>query len=254
MKKKILGEFIGTFILVLFGCGSVAVAVLYQNLNLYQIASIWAFAVAAGIYASRKLSKSHLNPAVTLGFWIFKDINTREVLPYIIGQFFGAVFAGIALYFIFAEQITLFEAENTIIRGYEASKQTAMMFGEFYPNPGNDSLTELSTTMACLFEGLGTFALMFGILVLVHIKSIPENLLPVLIGLLVGTIIVFVAPYTQAGLNPARDFGPRLVSYFAGWKEVAFSLPNLGWLTVYILTPIAGSIIASVCYRKLKKT
>lgn len=243
------GELIGTFVLVLIGCGSVAVTVLYNWLNLYQIAATWAIAVALGIFISRKYCQSHLNPAVTIGLALAKRFESKYILQAITGQFIGAFCAAITVYLIFGADISSYENENMIIRGYEASKQTAMIFGEYYPNPGNNALSSLSTANAFLFEGLGTFALMTGIFILIVIEKIPKNLLPILIGVLVGVIIIFAAPYTQAGLNPARDLAPRIFSYFAGWKDAVFSLNNMGWLTVYVIAPISGSVFSAALYR-----
>ena len=62
---------------------------------------------------------------------------------------------------------------------------------------------------------------------------------------------MFVAPISQAGLNPARDFAPRVLSYFAGWKSTAFSAPDFGWFTVYIVAPILGGVLASIIFRAI---
>ncbi len=248
--KVFFGELLGTFILVLLGCGSVAVAVLYDSLNLYQIAGIWTLAVAFGIMASRKYCKAHLNPAVTLGFLICGQVKAKELLPTISGQFVGAFLAALTIYLIFQGDLKIYEELNSIIRGTELSQKSSMMFGEYYPNPGNSNLSELSTGMAMLLEGLGTFILMAGIILLITVEGIPDNLLPFLIGIIVGVLIIFIAPYTQAGFNPARDLSPRLFSSLAGWKSASFNLPQLGWLTVYVLGPIIGAGLAGFVLRK----
>ena len=249
MLRATLGEMIGTFVMVFIGIGSVAVTVLFDALNLYQIAGVWSIAVTLGIYSSKNLSNAHLNPAVSIGFMVTKELKLPELFFYLIGQLTGAVFAGFAIYFIFSSDILLFETSNHIIRGTEASKQSAMMFGEFYPNPGNKSLTELSTGIAMLLEGIGTFILMFVILNLVHSKKIYDKLVPTLIGLTVGFLIIFIAPYTQAGFNPFRDLGPRIVTYFMGWKGIAFDLPEMGAIAVYVFAPIMGAVIASLVFK-----
>ena len=250
-KKIIFGEIIGTFILVFLGIGSVAVAVLYDALNLYQIASIWCLAVIIGIYASKKWSNAHLNPAVSLGFIITKDINWQDFFNYAIGQFIGAVLAGFSIYFIFSADLLMFEQTHSIIRGSEASKISAMMFGEFYPNPDNANLTELTTWAAMLIEGFGTFVLMGVILLLVNSKKINSHLIPSLIGITVGVLIIFIAPYTQGGFNPFRDLGPRLVSGIMGWGSCAFNLPQFGFITVYVLGPFIGAGLAGIIYKKV---
>jgi len=250
-KSIIFGEIIGTFVLVAIGIGSVAIAVLYDALNLYQIATIWTLAVILGIYSSKRWSDAHLNTAVSVGFLIQKEINFKQFINYTIGQFIGAVLAGFAVYFIFSTDILAFENSHSIVRGLESSKTTAMMFGEFYPNPGNPDLKTLSTFSAMTLEVLGTFALMLAILVLVNSKKINNKLIPTLIGITVGILIVLIAPYTQAGFNPFRDLGPRLVSAIMGWKSVVFNLPQLGFLTVYVLGPIIGAGLASYFYKKV---
>ncbi len=252
--RNIIGEIIGTFILVFIGTGSVAVAVLYGHLNLYQIAGIWSLAVILGIYASKNLSNAHLNPAVSFGFLVKKDLKLNLFWQYVLGQFIGGLLAGFAVYFIFKSDISTYENAHHIIRGTEASKQTAMMFGEFYPNPGNSNLKELSTLKAFGLEAIGTFVLMLVILFLTHSKRNINAIIPTLIGLTVGVLIVFIAPYTQAGFNPARDFSPRLVSYFMGWDKIVFNLPQLGFLTVYVIAPCFGAGIASLLFYKFHKT
>lgn len=247
----IVGELIGTFVLVFIGTSSVAVAVLYDVLNLYQIATIWVAAVTLGIYASKKLSNAHLNPAVSVGFLVKGDLSWIYFKYYLMGQFIGGFLAGLLVYWIFKTDIISYETTHYIIRGDDSSKQTAMMFGEFYPNPSNHGLKSLPTFMAFIYEASGTFVLMMVILLLTHIKKNINQFIPLLIGLTVGVLIVFIAPYTQAGFNPARDFSPRMVSYLMGWKNIVFDLPYWGWLTVYIIAPCLGAGLASFIFKKL---
>ena len=97
-SKIFIGEFIGTFILVFIGCGSIALAITYEYLSsLYEVAAFWTIGVTLGIYASAKLSNAHLNPAVTLAFYIDKQIGFRELVNYFLSQFAGAVLAGFLL-------------------------------------------------------------------------------------------------------------------------------------------------------------
>jgi len=250
-KRIIFGELIGTFILVFFGIGSVAVAVLFDALNLFQIATVWCLAVIGGIYASKKWSDAHLNLAVTVGFLIQKEINPKQVLSYATGQFIGSIAAGLTVFLIFSGDITAFEESHNIIRGLESSKTTAMMFGEFYPNPSNKDLKELSTFSAMVLEAIGTFLLMLMILLLVNSKKINPKFIPTLIGITVGILIVFIAPYTQASFNPFRDLGPRLVSAIMGWKSIVFDLKQFGFITVYVFGPILGASLASLLFNKL---
>ncbi|MGB0883353.1 MAG: MIP/aquaporin family protein [Flavobacteriales bacterium] len=250
--KEYLGESIGTFILVLFGCASVALAVLFGALNsLLEVALVWGFGVALAIFTVRNSCPAHLNPAVSIAMCFAKKLEFKKLAGYILSQLFGAILAGLVLYAIFGSAIDHFEATNHILRGSPESQQTAMIFGEFYPNPGFKDQLSISTLGACLLEGFGTFLLVFMIFRLTEKEKDINNSTPLLIGLSVTIIICLVAPFTQAGLNPARDFGPRLVAYFMGWGSAAFPTANFGFFTVYILSPILGGILAGFCHRLL---
>lgn len=251
--RACLGEFIGTFILVLVGCGSVAVAVLYGTIDLLGVALVWGLGVSLAIFVTRKICPAHLNPAVSLAMYIAGKLRLRALPLFIVAQFFGAFLAGAVVYLIFQNDITNYELANKIVRGTSESNQTAMMFGEFYPNPGYVDSHSIGTIGAVFMEGLGTFVLVFSIFQLLKYEERLGNWIPVMIGATVTVIICFVAPYTQAGLNPARDFGPRLVASFSGWGEAAFPNNSFGFFTVYILGPlIGGSIAAFLTMRRTK--
>jgi glycerol uptake facilitator protein len=98
-------------------------------------------------------------------------------------------------------------------------------------------------------EAFGTFLLLLLIFALTegcNVGRPSDTMAPVFIGLTVSSIICLVAPLTQAGLNPARDFGPRLVAWIAGWGKAAFPDSCGGFFWVYILAPIAGGILAAL--------
>jgi glycerol uptake facilitator protein len=129
------------------------------------------------------------------------------------------------------------------------SIKTARMFGEFYKN--QDSLAIVSMPLAIGAEAFGTFLLLMMIFALTEGCNIgrPDNAIaPVFIGLTVTSVICLIAPLTQAGLNPARDFGPRLVAWFTGWGDAAFPDKTGGFLFVYILAPVIGGIFASLFF------
>ena len=242
--KECIGEFIGTFILVFFGCGSIAVAILFDGFgSLFEVALIWGFGVAIAIYAVRNICPAHLNPAVSLAMCLSKKLTLKRLPFYIFSQTFGAFAAAAVLYFIFNDAITVYETSHTILRGSPASVQTALMFGEFFPNPSFDNVS-VSVLKACLLEGFGTFILVFVIFMLTQKHKQVDKITPILIGFTVTIIICFIAPFTQAGINPARDFGPRIFAYFAGWGDAAFPAPKLSFLTVYIISPLLGGVVA----------
>jgi len=234
--REYLGEFIGTAILVFIGCGSVAVSVVYYPLELWHIALIWAFGVALAIYATHSFSHSHLNPAVTLAMVLANKCERHKIPAYFGAQLAGAFGASLLLLSLINSDLATFEATSSLIRGESNSYRSAVMFGEFFPET-------VSHSTAYIAEGLGTFVLVLTIFLLDANNKKFSYLNPVFIGLTVGAIILVVAPYTQAGLNPARDFGPRLVAYFGGWGSAAFPYVSGSFFTVYILSPlIAGSL------------
>jgi len=248
------GEFLGTFMLVLFGTGAVAVTVLFKaHVGLLQVAAVWGIGVTLAIYATRHLSCAHLNPAVSLGMVLAKRMRACLLPWYMASQLLGAIAAGGVVILLFGDSIANYEAVHQITRGTPASVQTAMMFGEYFPNPGFAEVSPVVTTgTAAIAEGLGTFLLVMLIFVLTegcNVGRPADGATPVFIGAAVAAIISIVAPLTQAGLNPARDFGPRLVAYLAGWDAVAIPGPRGGFFTVYILAPFLGGAIAAICFR-----
>ena len=254
MKRELIGEFIGTAILVFFGCGSVAAAVLFDSFDgLFQIAMVWCFGVTLAIYASRTLSPAHLNPAVSLAMFLAKKINGSRFLLYSLAQLAGSILGAAILYAIFHPTIEHYESIHDIVRGSEDSIVTASMFGEFFPNPGFSEQTgiiEQRQAMAAEFSG--TFILVYMIFWLCLPKN-ESQLTPLYIGMTVAALICLLAPISQGGFNPARDFGPRLFSYFAGWKGAAFPSPDLSFFTVYILSPLAGGALAFFAFYLTKK-
>jgi glycerol uptake facilitator protein len=248
------GECLGTFILVFFGTSAVAVAVLFDaHAGLVQTAGVWGVGVALAIYATRHLSCAHLNPAVSLGMVLAGRMRPRLLLPYWGAQLAGATLAGIGVLLIFQIPIAGFEAAHAIVRGEPSSVKTAMLFGEYFPNPGFAfSWFTLSLPDAMLVEGLGAFLLVTMIFLLTEGCNVgrPSDVLaPVFIGATVAALIAVTAPLTQTGINPARDFGPRLVAYFAGWREIAIPGPCGGFFWVYIAAPLIGGAGAALCFR-----
>lgn len=250
--KGFAGEFIGTFILVLFGCGSVAVTVLFSaHAGLFQVAMVWGLAVMLAIYATRRLSCAHLNPAVSIAMVISRRMPLTLLPCYLIAQFAGAFAAAALLYQLFSSSIVQYELAHDIVRGSESSIASAMIFGDYYPNPMAGETASVSTTNAFFAECTGTFTLVFMILALTETCNTgrpDQALAPLFIGLTVAAIISIIAPLTQAGLNPARDLSPRLLASMSGWASAAFPDNHYGFLTVYVLGPITGGIMAALCF------
>jgi glycerol uptake facilitator protein len=245
--REFVGEALGTFLLVLFGCGSVAVSVLFNaHKGLMSVALAWGVGVTLAIYLTRHLSCAHLNPAVSLSMALSGRMAWRKLPVYVIAQFAGAILAGLLIYALFAPSIAAFEATHQIVRGTAESIQTAKMFGEYYPDPGSTAVVSLPLAMVA--EGLGTFLLVLMIFALTegcNVGRPDDGLAPVFIGLTVASIICLVAPITQAGLNPARDLGPRIVAWIMGWGNAAFPDRVGGFFHVYVLSPLLGGVLAS---------
>lgn len=253
MKKELIGELIGTFVLVLFGCSSVAGAVLFGTFtSLFEVAAIWGLGVCLAIFISRNLCPAHLNPAVSLAMVLSGDLEKKKMLPYFSAQLIGAFLAGLVVFVLFNSSIEYYEASNQIVRGSIESNKTAMIFGEFFPNPGLSELIKISWLGAMLAEAFGTFILVFAIFKITEKKEQSDNLVPFMIGGTVTLIICLVAPFTQAGLNPARDFGPRLVAFLMGWGDAAFPSMTFSFFTVYIAGPLFGGAFASFLHRITK--
>lgn len=260
---EMTGELIGSFLLVLFGTGSVAVAVLTgAHQGLWQVATVWGFALGLTIYAVGAVSGAHLNPAVTVAMAVFRrpDFPARKILPYITAQMIGGVLASCLLLSLYGGTCARFEQEKGIVRGQPGSQLSAMWFGEYFPNPaiyGTDAkaFAQVSPTGGFLGEMVGTGLLIFFIMALTDkcnkLSPLPTNFHPFLIGLVVACIIAILAPISQAGLNPMRDFAPRLVAYFAGWKSIAIPGPRGCEWWVFIVAPLLGGLLGAFVYEKL---
>lgn len=258
--REAVGELAGTFVLVFFGLGAVHVAVLTDGLvGLWQVAAVWGIAVGVAIYATAELSGAHLNPAITVALAAHRGFPWRKVGKYVLAQVAGAFLAATLLYLIFGGLIARFEHEQGITRGAAGSQRSAMVYGEYFPNPamfehtskGSASLTSLQAMLA---ESAGTAMLAF----VVFTASQPrgghaprKGIVAIMVGFGLAMIICVIAPLTQAGFNPARDFGPRLFSYMAGWGSVAIPGPRGGFFSVYVIAPAIGGLVGGGVHRLL---
>ena len=216
----LIGEGLGTFLLVSLGIGSVATAVLTGALQgLGEVAAVWVMGVTLAIFVTRPLSGAHLNPAVTLAFAVLRDFPLRRIAPYWLAQLAGATLAGVMNLVVFGPFLARFEQVEGLRRGAPGSERAAMIFGEYFPNPAIFGTGDQAAGLMSPLHAMGVEAIGTGILVLVIFAltdtqktDVPPWLAPPLIGLTVGALIMMFAPLTQAGWNPARDLGPRLVA------------------------------------------
>lgn len=255
----VAGECIGTFFLTLVICSVVTASVIMSaHVGLWQVAIVCGLGVSVSIYCTAHLSEAHLNPAITLAFAIvrWRTFSWKKIVPYIIFQLFGGVLAGAVTYGLFQSSIAYFEAEHDIERGSNNSALTAMLFGEYFPNPAvyDHSLPEsynvISPLGAMAVEAFCTGILAFVIFSLTDKQNSTisggtgQVTVPILIGLTVSLLISICGPLTQVGMNPARDFGPRIFAACAGWGKMAIPGPRNGFW-IYILGPILGAVVGA---------
>ena len=243
--RALLGEYIGTFLLILFGLSAVASTVTMDaHQGLLQISLIWGLGLTTAILATQNLSGAHLNPAISLALVLFRNFPKQRFLPYVGAQFVGAMTAAMAVYLLFGQAISSFETTNNLPRGESGSEASAMIFGEFYPSPGGKPLSvhpmgKLSSGKAFLAETLGTAILAFAVFSFTHPKNRESmgKLTPYAIGIALTALITVFGPLTMACFNPARDLGPRLLSSLVGWGSYPFTVNGLG-CTVYIIARV----------------
>lgn len=247
LSREMMAEFIGTYLIVQIGCGVVCAATyLGAQVGLWQIAAAWSIAVTLAISTTASVSGAHLNPAISFALALLRPSSAfgwTKFIPYVLSQIAGAAFAGGVNFVLFREACAKFEAAKNIVRGTAGSVASASTFGEYW--------SVSSWTTAFFAEALGTALLSFVIFALTNQRNETTSknslLVPPLIGSTVGALISFIAPLTQAGFNPARDFGPRIAAAFAGWGTgIAFQ----GWW-VYVLAPLVGAPLGGLVADKM---
>lgn len=242
LTRALVGEIVGTFILIFFGCGAVHSAVLADGLaGLWQIGMVWGLAIMLAAYTVGSLSGAHINPAMTIALAAFGRFYWTRVPQYVAAQVVGAALAAGALFGLFHGYL------DDVEGGSQRTTATAKCYGEYFGLDG-----KVSHAQAFGAEVLGTALLSFVVFAVTDERNRgkpAERFAPVFIGLTVAALICVIAPLTQACFNPARDFGPRLVAYFAGWGEVAIPGPNgSGFITVYVVAPIVGALVGAGAY------
>jgi MIP family channel proteins len=242
--REAAAEFLGTFILIMFGVGVVAQTVLSRGANgsFLAINLGWGLAVMLGVYTAGGVSGAHLNPAVTLALAVTRGFAWSKVAPYAIAQIAGAFVASALVYLTYRDAFTAFDGGVRQIAGEQG---TAGIFAT-YPQP-------FLTLMGGLVDQVvGTALLMAGVLAVTDQRNnaAPGWLTPVLVGGIVvgvGVAFGFNAGYA---INPARDFGPRLFTAVAGWGGGVFSAGG-GWWWVPIVAPCVGAIAGALTYDAL---
>ncbi|WP_122666045.1 MIP/aquaporin family protein [Pseudomonas viridiflava] len=248
LKGQCVAEFLGTALMIFFGTGCVAaLKVAGATFGLWEISIIWGLAVAMAIYLSAGVSGAHLNPAVSIALSLFAGFEKRKLPFYIAAQMAGAFCGAGLVYLLYISLFFEFEQTHQMIRGSAASLELASAFST-YPNPA------ISVGQAALVECVITAILMCVIMSLTDDNNgLPRGALaPLLIGLLVALIGASTAPLTGFAMNPARDFGPKLMTFLAGWDEIAFTGGrDIPYFLIPIFAPILGACLGAAGYRAL---
>jgi MIP family channel proteins len=244
IQREFFAEYLGTLVLILFGAANVAQVVLSNNKNgeYLSINLAWGIAVTMGVYVAGGVTGAHLNPAVTFALAVKGDLPWNKLLPYWIAQVLGA-FSGAALAFLVYREA--FNAFDGGVRQVTGEKATAGIFAT-YPAP------HLSTMGGFIDQVIGTAVLLLVIRALGDPRNLAPtgNLGPVVVGLLVMVIGMALGLNAGYAINPARDFGPRLFTFVAGWGSEVFRTGNY-YFWVPIVGPLVGGVIGVSVYDAL---
>jgi glycerol uptake facilitator protein len=238
---ELVAEFLGTMVLILFGTGVVAMVVLFPSTTVGEIihggyTNItlgWGLAVTMGIYIAGKVSGAHLNPAVTLALAIFRGFPWRKVLPYSIAQIAGAFVAAAIVY------KNYLPAFHQVDPGLE---KTAGIFTTFPAFP--------ATIQAGFFDQMvGTALLLLLIFAITDEFNTPPgaNMAPLMVGLVVVAIGMSFGGMHGYAINPARDFGPRLFTVVAGFRNNGLTDGARVWW-VPVVAPLVGGVLGAGLY------
>jgi glycerol uptake facilitator protein len=238
---ELAAEFAGTMILILFGVGVVAQVVGGGIGDHDSIAWAWGLGVTLGVYVAGRISGAHLNPAVTVALAVFKGFSWRKVAPYSLAQILGAFVAALLVRWNYTEVLHATDPGLTI-----------KTQGVFSTLPGNGTLP-VDEWGALRDQVIGTAILLFLILAITDVAGTPPgaNLAPFIIGLIV--VAIGMAWGTNAGyaINPARDLGPRLASFFTGYGGAFRDQTGYLYFWIPIVGPIVGGILGAALYQGL---
>jgi glycerol uptake facilitator protein len=251
MKRQSIGELISeavaTFIIIGLGDSVACMYVLYDPSpyagSYWGVCIAWGLAVTIAIYITGSVSGTHANPAVTLALAMFRGFPWKKVIPYSIAQVLGAFLGAAIVYVLFAPVIDHYNQVHAFTRA------TGGAAGVFFTHPG----LAVTPMHALVDQIVLTAFLLFGIFAITeqYNELAPgANSGALVIGLLVATIGA-AAGYLEAwAINPARDFGPRLFAYFAGWGSSALPAPGHYWW-IPIVGPLIGGVIGAAAYQWL---
>jgi len=241
LVAELIAEFLGTFVLILLGTGVVAMVVLFPSRTpgelvhggYTNITLGWGLGVTMGIYVAGKISGAHLNPAVTMALAVFRGFPWRKVLPYSIAQTSGAFVAAALVY------------RNYLPAFKQVDPQLEKTAGVFTTFPAFPALPQAGF----LDQVIGTALLLLLILAITDEFNTPPgaNLSPVMIGLVVVAIGMSYGGMHGYPINPARDFGPRLFTVLAGFRNNGLTDGTGSWW-VPVVAPLLGGLVGAAVY------
>jgi MIP family channel proteins len=240
--KELLAEFLGTFVLIMFGAGVVAQVLLSRQAagTMLTINFAWGLGVTMGCYVAGGVSGAHMNPAVTLALAVHRGFPWRKVVPYSLAQTAGAFAAAALVYLTYVDALNAFDGG---VRQVVGASGTAGIWAT-YPQPF------LSTFPGGFIDQVVGTALLVGIIFgISDARNVPPpaGLAPLIVGLLVVAIGMSFGFNAGYAINPARDFGPRLFTALAGWGMEVFRAGNTWWW-VPIVAPCLGAVLGGWLY------
>jgi glycerol uptake facilitator protein len=242
LSAELIAEFLGTFVLILFGTGVVAMVVLFPSKNSGEtihggytnITLGWGLAVTMGIYVAGRISGAHLNPAVTLSLAVFRGFPWRKVVPYSIAQTAGAFVAAALVYLNYLPAFHQFDP------GLERTAGVFTTFPAFPDLPQAGFLDQV----------IGTGLLLLLIFAITDERNVPAAgaiFSPILIGLVVVAIGMSFGAMHGYPINPARDLGPRFFTVVAGFRNNGMTDGTHAWW-IPIAGPLAGGLAGAAIY------
>lgn len=261
--RRYIGEALGTYLLILFGCSAVAVAVLYGQLaDLVTAGLAWGFSVALAVWVAGSLSGAHINPAVTLGMAAIGRHPWRKVPHFWASQVTGAFLGAATVLLVFGGAIAQWAADQGIVVGRAGGERVGMILAPYSPHPlmvgiDADAYAAVPVWRGFLTELIGTAILIIVVLVLLEARSVnaPASwAFPMVVAVLITMLTVVTAAHTMTSLNPARDLGPRLMLLLSGYGVTAFPGPRAGMsLLVTAGAPLVGGLFGAVVFDRLLK-
>ncbi len=251
-RKKFLGELISeciaVIIIVLMGDSSAAMFFLYDpspyKTAYWGLCIVWGLSVTTAIYVTGAVSGTHANPAVTLSLAIFRGFSWRKVPLYMVAQIAGGVIGAAGVYALFAPVIDHFAAVHHMDRLHDGAAA-----GVFFTHPGDFVTPMHSFVVQIILTGLLLLGI-FAITCEYNTMAPQANSSALMIGLLVAGIGASAGFLDGWAINPARDFGPRLFCYVAGWGGSALPSPGNYWW-VPIAGPLVGGVAGAGIYQAL---